>query len=221
MTSHATTRSLDAGGPLFLHEHPPYDSMPACGRGVCVEIPATATAGDPLLVSLRHFERHDGGPVHAELERFDVAVSLATGQCFPRTAAAERLLDQSPWITAALASQLDELRRRARRLAAQRDRSSYRDALDRAKPGAMLPYDRLFPHDWDLILPCDGHYVWACDQHCPNPTCDCREIVVILYDLSTPDVRSVGQLQIDLRSGDPRSNRVLAASMRERMTGCR
>jgi hypothetical protein len=56
-----------------------------------------------------------------------------------RTAAAERLLDQSPWITAALASQLDELRRRARRLAAQRDRRSYRAALDRAKPGAMLP----------------------------------------------------------------------------------
>jgi hypothetical protein len=36
--------------------------------------------------------------------------------------------------------------------------------------------------------------------------CDCREIVVLLYDLSTPDVRSVGQLRIDLRSGDPRSN---------------
>jgi SEC-C motif-containing protein len=207
MTSSSTTRVLDAGGPLFLHEHPPYDPMPACGRGVCVEMPATVTvAGDPLLVALRHFERHDGGPVHAELERFDVAVSLATGQCSPRTDAAKRLLDESPWVAAALASQLEELRRRARRLVAQRDRSSYRAAIHHATPGAMLPYDRLFPHDWDLIFGCDGHHVWACDQHCPNAACDCREIVVIVYDLNTPDTRSIGQLRIDLRSGNPRSN---------------
>jgi hypothetical protein len=207
MTSNSTARSLDAGGPLFLHEHPPYDPMPPWGRGVCVEMPSTvADAGDPLLVSLRHFERHDGGPAHAELNRFDVAVSLATGQCSPRTAAAERRLDESPWIAAALASQLEELRRRARRLVAQHDRSSYRTALDHATPGAMLPFDRLFPHDWDMTLGYDGHHVWACDQHCPSAACDCSEIVVILYDLNTPDARSVGQLRIDLGSGEPCAN---------------
>jgi hypothetical protein len=207
MTFSSNTRVLDAGGPLFLHEHPPYDPMPACGRGVCVEMPATVTAAsEPLLVSLRPFERHDSGPAHVELERFDVAVSLATGKCSSRDAAAERLLDTYPWIAAALASQLEELRRRARRLVAQRDRSSYRATLDRAKPGAMLPYDRLFPYDWDLILRCDGHHVWACDQHCPNAACDCSEIVVILYDLNTPDVRSIGQLRIDLQSGSNSSS---------------
>jgi hypothetical protein len=206
MTSNSTTRVLDAGGPLFLHEHPPYDPMPACGRGVCVEMPATVgAAGDPLVVSLRHFERHDGGPVHAELERFDVAVSLATGQCSPRTAAAERLLDESAWIAAALASQLEELRRRARRLAAQRDRNSCRAALDHANPGAMLLYHRLFPHDWDLIIGLDGHHYWAVDQHCPNAACNCREIVVTIYDLNTPDTRTVGQLRIDTQSSKPRS----------------
>jgi hypothetical protein len=206
MTSNSTTRALDAGGPLFLHEHPPYDPMPACGRGVCVEMPATVdAAGEPLLVSLRHFERHDGGPVHAELERFDVDVSLATGQCSPRDADAERLLAEHPWIAAALASQLEDLRRRARRLMAQRDRSTYRAALDRAKAGQMLPYERLFPHDWDMILGSDGHYVWASDQHCPSAACDCREIVVVLYDLNTPDTRTLGRLRIDLQSGNPRS----------------
>lgn len=170
-------------------------------------MPATvAAAGEPLLVSLRRFERHDGGPVHAELERFDVAVSLATGQCSSRDNAADRLLAEHPWIAAALASQLDQLRRRARRLLAQRDRGSHRAALDHAKPGAMLPYDRLFPHDWDMIVGRDGHHVWACDQHCPKAACDCREIVVILYDLGTPDARSIGQLRIDPRSGDPRPN---------------
>src|SRR5450432_1559193 len=206
MTSSSTTRVLDAGGPLFLHEHPPYDPMPACGRGVCVEMPATvAAAGDPLLVSLRHFERHDGGPVHAERERFDVAVFLTTGHCSPRTAAAERSLDESPWIAAALASQLEELRRRARRLVAQRDRSSYRAAIHHADPGAMLPYDRLFPHDWDMIVGHDGHHYWACDQHCPNAACNCCEVVVTLYDLNTPDTRAVGQLRIDLKSSKLRA----------------
>ena len=206
MTSNSTTRVLDAGGPLFLHEHPPYDPMPACGRGVCVEMPATVAApGDPLLVSLRHFERHDGGPVHAELERFDVAVSLATGRCSPRTAAAERLLVEHPWLAAALASQIEELRRRARRLVAQRDRSSYRAALHHANQGAMLPYDRLFPHDWDMIVGHGGHHYWASDQHCPNAACSCREIVVTLSDLNTPDTRTVGQFRIDLQSSKPRS----------------
>ncbi|HEY4220968.1 MAG TPA: hypothetical protein VGO62_06490, partial [Myxococcota bacterium] len=77
---------LDAGGPLFLHERPPYDPMPACGRGVCVEMPATVAAVDqdrPFVVSFRHFERHDGGQAIVDPARFDVAISLGTGKCSP------------------------------------------------------------------------------------------------------------------------------------------
>lgn len=207
MTTDSTTRVLDAGRPLFLHERPPYDPMPPCGRGVCVEMPATAaTDGDSLLVSIRRIERHDGGPALAELERSDVVVSLATAQCAARSPAAERLLAECPWIAAALASQIDPLRRRAWRLLAQRDRSSYRSALDHAKPGAMVPYDRLFPHDWDMIVGRGGLHYWASDLHCHNLACDCREITVMLYDLSTRDAPTVGDLRIDLRSGDPRSS---------------
>jgi SEC-C motif len=199
------TRVLDAGGPWFLHEKPPYDPMPACGRGVCVEMPAAfGTADPPFVVSLRLFERHDGGPATVEPTRFDVAVSLATGACSPDGANAERALLEHPWIAEALASQIEPLRQRARRLSAQRDRSSVRAALQRAEPGMMVHYDQLFPHDWDLIFVHDGQRYWASDQHCPNPACTCREILVTLHDLSCPAAPSVGNVRINPQSRKPR-----------------
>jgi hypothetical protein len=207
MTTSSTTRVLDAGGPLFLHERPPYDPMPPCGQGVCVEMPQdVASAADPLLVSLRRMQRHDGGPAVVETQRFNVAVSLATGHCSPRDDAAAQLLTEHPWMVAAVASQLGELRRRVRRMLARRDRSSYRFVLDHAEPDAMIPYDRLFPYDWDLILTHDGHHYWASDQHCPKAACPCREILVALQDISAPDARDIGRLRIALQSGTPRSN---------------
>ena len=207
MTTDATTRVLDAGGPLFLHDQPPYHPMPACGRGMCVEMPADiAKPVHSIVVSLRPMERHDGGPAVVELERFQVAVSLDTGQCSPCDDAAERLLAEQPWIPFALTSQLEPLRRRVRRLLAQRDQTLYRTVLDRTQPGEMLAYDRLFPHDWDLIFVHDGHHYWASDQHCPNPACNCREISVVLYNLDTPDAPTVGTLRIGLVTRGPRAN---------------
>jgi SEC-C motif len=207
MPTDSTTRVLDAGGPLFLHERPPFDPMPPCGQGVCVEMPAdVASVAEPLLVSLRLLERHDGGPAVVDIQRFDVAVSLDTGHCSPRNTAAAQRLTEHPWVAAALASQLGELRRRARRILARRDRGSYRFALDHAKPGAMIPYDRLFPYDWDLIVTHEGHHYWASDQHCPKAGCPCSEIVVALQDINTPDARDIGRLRIALQSGSPRSN---------------
>ncbi len=89
MPTDSTTRVLDAGGPLFLHQRPPYNPMPPCGQGVCVEMPAdVASAAEPFLVSLRLLERHDGGAAIVDSQRFDVAVSLDTGQCSPRDATA-------------------------------------------------------------------------------------------------------------------------------------
>jgi hypothetical protein len=70
----------------------------------------------------------------------------------------------------------------------------------------MIPYDRLFPYDWDLIITHDGHHYWASDQHCPKATCPCREIVVALQDISVPDARDLGRLRITMRSGRPRAN---------------
>jgi SEC-C motif len=207
MTIASTTRVLDSGGPLFLHERPPYEPMPACGRGVCVDMPDDVAAIDePFVVALRLMERHDGGPADVELERFHVAVSLTNGQCSAQDPAAARLLDERPWIPAALASRLDDLRRRAQRILARRDRSSYRAALDHATPGTMLPYDRLFPHDWDLLVSHKQRLYWATDQHCPNPACSCRETIVTLYDLHSADTPIVGKIRIDLTSDRPRPN---------------
>ena len=198
------TRALDAGGPLFLHDQPPYDPMPACGRGVCVETPAVASTAPPFVVSLRHFERHDGGPAIVEQAPFEVAVSLATGACSPRGADAERALLEHPWIADALASQLEALRQRARRLLGQGDRTSCRRALERAEPGTMIPYDQLFPHDWDLLFAHERQHYWAIDHHCPNAKCTCREILVTIHDLSSPTAKSVGQIRFDPQSCNPR-----------------
>jgi hypothetical protein len=188
MTTCGAMRVLDAGGPLFLHERPPYDPMPACGHGVCVETPShLASMSEPFVVSLRRMERHDGGPVVVEHDRFHVAISLPTGRCSPHDEAAQAFLENHPWIVPALGSQLEHLRQRARRLVAQRDRSSFRTAFQGTDAGMLLPYDRLFPNDWDLIVAHDGHYYWASDLHCTNPSCSCREIVVALHDITTAD----------------------------------
>jgi len=207
MTIASTPRVLDSGGPLFLHERPPYEPMPPCGRGVCVDMPDDVAAiEEPFVVALRLMERHDGGPAHVELERFQVAVSLSDGQCSAQDPVAARLLDERPWIPAALASRLEDLRRRAQRMLARRDRSSCRAALARATPGMMMPYDQMFPHDWDLLVAHQHRLYWATDQHCPNPACSCRETVVTLYDLNVPNSPIIGTIRIDLKSDPPAPN---------------
>jgi hypothetical protein len=168
-------------------------------------MPATIEAVNaPFVLSLRLFERHDGGPAAVQPTRFEVAVSLGTGACSPVGAEAERALLEGPWIADALASQIEPLRQRARRLSAQRDRSSARTALERTEPGMMVHYDRLFPHDWDLIFGHDRGYYWASDQHCPNPACNCREILVTLHDLSGPTTPSIGNIRFNPQSRTPR-----------------
>jgi hypothetical protein len=173
---------------------------------MCVEMPAdVAKPTRSIVVSLRPMERHDGGSAIVALERFQVVVSLDTGHCSPCDNAAERLLAEHRWIPAALAPQLEQLRRRVRRLLAQRDRLSYRSILDCVPFDETLAYDRLFPYDWDLIFAHDGHLFWASDQHCPNPACHCRELSVVLYNLDTPDAPTVGTLRIGFGPSGPRA----------------
>ena len=112
MTTDSTARVLDGGGPLVLHERPPTSRCRLAAGACALKWPPTWLR-PAIRSSYRSvLERHDGGPAMVELQRVHAAVSLTTGQCDPRDAAAERYLAEHPWIVAALASQLDLFRRR-------------------------------------------------------------------------------------------------------------
>jgi hypothetical protein len=201
MADGATFRVLDAGGLFVLEEHDP----PApCAHGVCVETQFDGI-DDAITLLLRHAQRHGNAPTNAYGDRTTVAFSLTTGECSPRDPDAEHFLTERPWLGPALLRRLDWLRDRARRAIAQRDRkTSCLVALNQAKRGAMIPYDRLFPADWDLLFHHEGHPFWAVDLHCSNPACACSELVVELHDLGHVDAEHIGDMRIDLASNRPR-----------------
>jgi len=211
-----TTRALDGGGPLFLLPDP--GAQPAGGRGVCVETPfEVATSADQIVLSLRRAEWHDGGPADVEIERFLVTLSLGTGQCSPRDASARRFLDEHPWIVDSLRPHEACWRDRARRLLAQRDRTSCFAAFAGARPGAMIPHDALFPGDWDLLFEHDGRTYWAVEHHCTTATCTCREVMVMLYEIDPPRTEYLGDLRVDFsaRQLEPKASQTRAADLFE------
>jgi hypothetical protein len=197
MAEGSTVRALDAGGAFVLEEHDP----PApCAHGVCVETQFDG-ADDEVTLLLRHAHRHGNAPIDAYGERTTIAFSLLTGDCSPRDPAAEHFLAERPWLRPALLRRLNWLGDRAHRAIAQRDRrTSCFAALDRANPGAMIYYDRLFPADWDLLFHHEGRSLWAVDLHCSNPACDCTEVVVELNDVERVRAEHIGEMRIDLAS---------------------
>jgi uncharacterized protein YchJ len=192
------TRSIDAGGPFFVHQ----DESPSCDHCVCVETRFDAlTDGNRVTLALRHAERRRGeATADVRGEPLLVSLCLATAWCTPRDRGAAQFLDERPWLGAALRRVLDWLRLRVERAAAQRDRSSALRALERAESGVLLPYDSLFPADWDLLLQHGGASYWAIDQHCPNPACACADLVVEVHDISTPRATRLGALTVDVRA---------------------
>ena len=193
-----------------MHAH---DPPPPCGHAVCVELQLDPIAApDQVTLSLRRAQFHHDGPANVELERAMTRYSLSTGQCIPIDALAEHLFAEHRWLADTLRSQLELLRDKARRLRAQRDRTTCFAALRRAEPGAMLAYDLLFPADWDLLVHHDGELYWALDHHCPNAACTCQEITVELHHISAPQARLVGNLRIDFAQKSIRPRASCAAA---------
>lgn len=186
---------------IFFEQDPP----PSCGHGLCIEtrfdVPLST---DEITLALRPAEQHDGGTASVFGVPVLVTASLKTGRCSPRDAEGESLLAQYGWLEDVLAAKLDWLRARAQRARVQRDRSTCFAALQRHNRDGLIPHDELFPADWDLIFKYEGMYYWAIEHHCPNPTCPCRDIVVLIHVLDSPVTSSVGQLRIDLRQARPR-----------------
>jgi hypothetical protein len=218
-----TMRSVDEGGP-FLLEAPAVElGGSPCGHGVLVETQFAAgcdAAADTITLRLRSAERGERISVRAYGEPVTARLSLATGRCAPVDEVAASLLAEHAWLDDALAERLDWLRGRARRAAAQRDReTSFRSALRRAVPGAMMPYDELFPADWDLVLHDDGVLYWAVDHHCLKPACSCAEIVVAFHWIEGSNVRSVGKVRLDLRDppAHPRASAPLTRRLFEKL----
>jgi hypothetical protein len=198
-------RSLDAGGGFVVEEHE-HDPPAACAQGVHVETPFDLPdAQGQVKLVLRSAERHDGGLTYADKERVSVAIDLASGRCTPTDSTATVFLAERPWLQKALARCLGTLRNRALRVARQRDKgpryTTCFAAIDVAPAGDLIPHDRLFPDDWDLLLPHDARTYWVIQLHCPNPACDCSEMVVQLHDITDPPrAVPVGEIRLDLHT---------------------
>jgi uncharacterized protein YchJ len=214
-----TSRVLDDGGPFALWASEPNseEAHPHCRHGIWVE-PELDGAGESLPLRLRAAERVSTRTANVETEGVRVVLSLSTGACIPADAPAADLLARSPWILEALGGRIEWLRERVARATAQREQLAPSPAaLERAEPGAMIPYDYLFPAAWDLILQHDGHTYWAVDHHCPNPACDCANVVVAIHRTDSPHAQHVGEIRLDLRHAHkPRASSPQAARIFER-----
>jgi hypothetical protein len=216
-------RSVDEGGPFLLEPPGLAQGAPPCGHAVLAETRfdmASDDAADTVTLLLRSAERGESISVRAYGKPVTVTLSLATGRCAPADKVAARLLSDHPWLDDALAERLDWLRDRARRASAQRDReTSSRAALRRAEPGAMMPYDKLFPADWDLVLHEDGVLYWAVDHHCLKPACSCAEIFVAFHRIDGSHVRGIGNVRLDLRDpqAHPRASTQLTGQLFEKL----
>jgi hypothetical protein len=192
-----TTRSIDACAPLMLTPLAHGAREVSCGHGVWAETRFDAPAGNVTLL-LREAERH-GGSVRVVGDRVTATASLSTGRCTPTDEPAALFLANHPWLEEALSQQRDLLQDRGHRAEAQRDRASCRKALATVGLDAMVPYDALYPADWDLILMHAGVTYWAVDQHCPRPRCPCTNVTVVFYRIDDDGTSSVGKATRDLR----------------------
>ena len=200
-------RTLDAGSPFTLWAPAPHDNASPCGHGVLVE-PRFDTRADELAreVALRLRSADHAGENKARVgdEQGVVVVSLATGRCEAHDTDAARFLARASWFGDAIAGSLDVLRSRADRVLAQRDRSTCATALAARTDDSMIPYDDLFPADWNPVVMVDGVPYHVVDHHCPSPACPCTDIVLGLYRLDGDIAVHVGGLRLDRRDAHPR-----------------
>lgn len=107
------------------------------------------TPTDVMVLLLRPAERLPDNKARVDGEPVRVAISLSTGRCTPLDEQADRLLEHRNWFAGAVLEYLDRLRERAHRIGAQSDREwSFRSAFKYREPGAMMPYERIFPADF-------------------------------------------------------------------------
>ena len=216
-------RSIDGGGPFFLPAPPSDPSAAACGHGVWVETPfdtAVEPGRDAIALMLRRAERLAGASARVHGQPVAVSLLLSSVRCVPLDDTARRFLEERPWLRDALTERREWFRERAHQVAAQRDRDSvFRAALERAEPGDMIPYDALFPADWDLLVVHEGSTYWAIDHHCPNHACTCAEIFVELHQIDSADAERVGDARIDLDrpKSRPKASTPLAAEVTSRL----
>jgi hypothetical protein len=208
MSDKGSLRSLDSGAGFLVGEHDDEDPPVDCARGVHVET-SLAPANTPGQMSLELRSVHHHGPdVYADKQRLHVTLSLLDGHTAASDPAAQAFLQQHPWLPSALKRRLDWLGARAQRAADQRDsprrRALCSAALAQAEPGTMIPYDAMFPDDWDMLFERDGRTYWVVDHHCPNPACTCAETVLEIQDISRHEARHIGQFSLDMKARPPR-----------------
>lgn len=211
-----TTRTIDGCAPLFVWPPGEASGRPERSHGVAIEtrFEHDTLARTSLPLRLRATEASSPATLLAATSAVTVTCSLETGACTPIDHDAARFLHERRWLADAIRGELRILRDRAARAAAQADReTAARHALAEADSDAMIPYDELFPADWDLLVTRAGEHYWAADLHCPGPSCNCSRVVVTFYRLDDSEsARFVGDARIDV--AEP-IVRVMATSSKE------
>lgn len=206
--SAVTTRLIDACAPLVVWAPSMASGKPECLHGVRIEtrFEHHTLARGSLALGMRAVEATSPTTLIAASAPVTIMCSLETGACTPIDHDAARFLHERRWLADAVRSELEILRGRAARASAQVDReTAARRAIAQADSDAMIPYDELFPADWDVIVTHAGEQYWAADLHCPNPTCSCRAIVVTFYRIDDDEnAPFVGDARIDFAEPTPR-----------------
>ncbi len=200
-------RALDAGGPFPIFP-PSLEREARDGdHAIVVQPHYVSSAGEvaeEMTVTLRAAELGGGGQkLLLGQRRYEVKVALGSGECFGLDDEAKRLLASYPWIVTALAGELDQLRRRAARVAQQSDRSVPVPVVRAAqRTGEMVSYDELFPADWDLLVKRNGQEHWANDHYCVQLGCTCGAVVVAFQQICGGEAEFVGDVRLDMSRPD-------------------
>jgi len=203
-------RDIDACAPLAVWPREAEATPPGSGHrghGVWIDtrLEHESAARGWVVLLVRRLERKGVTTMEVFGAPVQVTCSLETGALSPNDHDAARFLYERPWLPRAVLDELPVLRSRAMRAAAQADRgSAARRVLARAEPDAMVPYDELFPADWDLLVTHAGATYYAVDYHCPNPRCPCTNVVVSIHGVDDEPARFLGDARVEITPRDLR-----------------
>jgi hypothetical protein len=213
--SHTEQRLLDAGQRFPLWAPASGDGTAACNHGVLVDLVLDASADDlarEVRARLASAERLGDAKARVEGAIGAVRVDLGSGRVAPCDDGAARFVESAPWLEGAFGAVLDVVRHRAERAVAQRDRSICRPLLEAHVGDELVPYEDLFPADWDVLVASGGSMFLVIDHHCLNPACPCTTLVLDLRRLDDGEAVHVGDLRVDRRAARPRPEASTAAA---------
>jgi hypothetical protein len=207
--SSGESRAVDSGQPILLWEpdptcdHTQNDDCEHFAIWVATRLASDTLERGTMVLELRELSDDDDDFGYVAVAN-DIVLTCAldSGAVEPRGREGEIFLRHHPWLVDSLRAELDFLRGRAARAAAQLDRESAPKKALAVPASTMIAYHRLFPADWDLIPIRDGERYWAVDLYCRNPDCSCSSSAIQFYQLDHGDPQRVGEVVVDYAERD-------------------